>query len=216
MLSFRGFVASHAFTAEPPYIGDGVSFSSPFAIFSSNTPTITSSSNSKLNGPYVLSFTSHPNGPLQTALFTAFTGGTSNAIGFVSGSNYGTSNSVPNSYNGNAFMIINGSQIRGDSVSIRFPNPVSITDYSIYWNTSGGTRSSDRYPYSFYFVGSNDGSTWIQLDYVSRTPVNPTSRSFSNTTYYRFYAFLATQANINATGLGGHIRFDQINFTGKT
>jgi len=64
--------------------------------------------------------------------------------------------------------------IGGEWVQIQLPYKLQLTTYTLYprqnlaWNY--------RYPTKFYVVGSNDGTTWYQIDYqtLSSAPTNTT------------------------------------------
>lgn len=70
-------------------------------------------------------------------------------------------------------------------------------------------KSSTYVPANWQFQGSNDNSTWTTLDTVTGNTSTNVTRTFANTTLYRYYRLLITASN-NGTATGGNSDFVQI------
>ena len=97
---------------------------------------------------------------------------------------------------GTATTIISGTTYTGDWLQIKLPIPIVLSNYNIY------TRVNDlnRGPKDFYIGGSNDGSTWFNVD--SRTGITsyttsgkPFVISSSNNIPYSYYRIVVLTNN---------------------
>jgi hypothetical protein len=71
-------------------------------------------------------------------------------------------------YIGSATTTINGVSVSGLWVQIQLPNPVVLKSYQMITRTAY-SLDRFRFPDNFYIVGSNNGTTWVQLDYKTYT-----------------------------------------------
>ncbi len=74
----------------------------------------------------------------------------------------------PNDYIGSATTTINGVPVSGLWVQIQLPSPVVLKSYQMMTRVSY-SADRNRFPDKFYIVGSNNGTTWVQLDYKTYT-----------------------------------------------
>lgn len=106
---------------------------------------------------------------------------------------------MPNLY----YTEISGTQYFGEWLQLQLPFPTLITWYSITPpNASTGTTNSDRAPHTWFFIGSNDGSNWVIVDYRE----SQTFSSFRNRAYnisspasYIFYRIVITRKQPSST-----------------
>lgn len=81
-----------------------------------------------------------------------------------------------------------------------------VTPIAIYYSVTGGNASDlTKAPKTWIFQGSNNGTTWTDLDTQTNVPAFATAEqryySFSNTTAYRYYQLNVSANQGNATNL---------------
>lgn len=188
------------------------------------TYTDSSNSNTKLQGNYVFSTQCGPNSSQSNKVMACFNNGqTSSTLNFVSGSNYGTSSSVYNTYSGNkSITLASGQTISGDYITFSFPNPIKLNSYQIT-HTNQGTSWADRYLSSWALVGSNDNSTWYMVDSFEYNQNSTVSNPQSARTvfcggdgYYQYYALIGIKTVKNANSGGGVWSLAYFNITSAT
>ncbi len=170
-------------------------------LFSSNSSYVTGQGNSLLNGQYNFTYSSSQGSSNRVYNCFNSTGNTNLInVNFISNGPYNTSSTTPNNYIGSASI----GTIKGDWVKISIPNPQKWTSYSVSF-TDQSIPWVDRYPYSFYILGSNDNSIWTQLDYYSMdSTTNPIAlRNISTPNYYLYYGFICTQTRPDVDSGGG-------------
>ena len=180
--------------------------------FSSNTLTVSSyTENTFQNGTYVASASSYAaagteafkmfNGILNDIWHSGYNG---NSVGSVYNQQPYNGSGVYQGGNTNGLVtwsttIQSVGSIGGEWVQIQLPYKLQLTTYSLYARQD--LNWSARYPTIYYVVGSNDGTTWYQLDYRTFSgPITPsngplTYTTSSNNNYYSYFR-LITNASI--------------------
>lgn len=161
-----------------------------------NTPTTFTALESHLNGTYnVYNSGSYTN----TGDYTA-----RNSINYTQPSNNGwlSNTSTPSSTTLNT-----GTVITGEWISVQLPFNFIVTSYKL---TDITTYS--RWPKVFYLLGSNNGSTWYQLDYTSLTStpttiytnakgnqVYSTTKAVTTINSYKYFRVVVNLSNVDTS-----------------
>ena len=107
--------------------------------------------------------------------------------------------------------INNIGNVPGEYIQIQFPYNLVITSYDIYCRPG----SVQRMPATYYIVGSNDGNTWIQVEYQNIQPSNLVNSFTFNITYpiintgYSYYRLV-----INRVGNDSYLNIGAWNIYG--
>ena len=144
--------------------------------FNSNNFTVTglTGNQSYQNGTYTMTGT--------TVLANYYTywfilNGSSNTGSYFYHSDYTYNNGT---YFGIYSTYINNiGNVPGEYIQIRFPYNFVITSYDLYCRPG----SVQRLPATYYIVGSNDGNTWIPVEYQNIPPSNLVNSFTFNITY---------------------------------
>jgi len=84
------------------------------------------------------------------------------------------------------------STISGEWIQIKLPYPFVLNRFEL----NGNSSNTNSYPKNFYILGSNEGSKWYQINYISNdsnaTNTLKTYSISSNTTEYFYYRLLCT------------------------
>ena len=105
--------------------------------------------------------------------------------------------------------------VSGEWVQIQLPYKIQLTTYSLYPRL--GLDWSRRSPTIIYIVGSNNGTTWYQVDYRNITPPSSTNYNpyvfnpTTTTTSYSYFRLITNQVNAG----GGVIHFSDWTLTGN-
>lgn len=88
--------------------------------------------------------------------------------------------------------------INGEWAQIKIPYSLRLTSYSLY--PRGGVNWSSRWPTQLYVVGSNDGSTWYQLDSrsIPTSPgatTNPLTYTVTTPNSYSYFRVITNTVN---------------------
>jgi hypothetical protein len=153
----------------------------------STTITGITGNQSFMNGTYVTNGSGNLGGWNPYNLFDGTTG-----LGFHSPDTpYG---GVDNAYNSTKSVIINGSTVFCEWITVQFPYSFALTSYTV--NARGGYEG--RAPKNFSFSGSNDGINWTLIN--SQTNIVTGYNTFtisSNTNKYSYYLFSITKCISN-------------------
>ena len=122
---------------------------------------------------------------------------------YIAGETYNFDGTYPAS--GSSITSISGVEIKGAYVTLQLPIAVTLTSYTL---TSLSRSSSDfwrRTPRSWIIAGSNDGSTWMQVDTrtdITYTGYNQTPAPFivKSTTSYVYYRIVVTSIHPASDG----------------
>ena len=149
----------------------------PYAYFSAQTAIVRTSANSAItacsctitnqtgnytfaNSVYSFLCSSTSAGSPGGSLVDAFSG-TSVYNVWLSPLNYNASGI----YFGSASTVTSGTTVTGEWQQIKLPYKLIITTYSVNSNNAGGgSQWNQMWTKSFYFCGSNDGTTWTTID----------------------------------------------------
>jgi hypothetical protein len=113
---------------------------------------------------------------------------------------------TPGTYTGALTTTVGGVSKPGEWLQIQIPSAVILGSYSMY------ARSGFQYrmPYEFIIAGSNDGTTWVQVDsqtgigtWTGQTPISFTTSSTTPYTYFRIIVFkIQGTTTIQNTNIG--------------
>ena len=139
--------------------------------------------------------------------FNKVTGGAGNStIWNATGPLYSTSS--PFGYTGSQLTTISGTARGGEWLQIQLPSAISLASYSI--QARSDTYATSQSPSEWYIAGSNDGSTWTQLDYQTGITSWASSSVFSytintNNTNYTYYRIVCTKVTSNNPSSGAYV-----------
>ena len=111
-------------------------------------------------------------------------------------------------YTGTTSTIVDGSNILGEWMQIQLPYTLYVTTYSINGNLSGGGSWNAYVCKSFYFCGSNDGTTWYRID--NRSGLTPNKNLLNPFTApvpdplvgYQYFRLIGQQVGVYANTHG--------------
>ena len=180
----------------------------PPAAMTSNSTTISNMGYG--NGTYTASASSASSYPAWGA-FDKVAFGSSAANSWTPANllyNVGSSPYLGYSATGTATTTISGTAVKGEWLQLQMPSAIIIAGYSI-------NAYSNRAPTRFYIAGSNNGTTWTQIDYEDTGsapwPTNTTVTNYfdlpANTTSYSYYRFVQVTANTDGWGGMGELVF---------
>jgi len=119
-------------------------------------------------------------------------------------------------YNGSVSTSVSGFSYSGEWIQIQYPNPVSIVSYSLTSYNSGAGTFHLCTPNSWVICGSNDATTWNNLDIQSSQNYNAyrQTRIFNveNTNRYSYYRLIAR--TIQASSGYGACMIGELKFFG--
>ena len=123
------------------------------------------------NGTYTVSSSETENGNTNRQSWDLFKIGTDSALnGHYHSATVFNGNS-PNNYTGAATTTINGGSVSGLWIQLQAPTSIILKSYQMITRASY-SLTRFRFPSTYYIIGSNDGTTWVQLDYKSYTNAN--------------------------------------------
>jgi Concanavalin A-like lectin/glucanases superfamily len=103
-------------------------------------------------------------------------------------------------YGGTQTTTVGGTAYPGEWIQIQMPTALVLSSYSMY----GRVNYTFRMPYNWIVAGSNDGTTWTQIDSRSTQGAwrgqEPISYTVVSTTAYLYFRLVVT-AIVSATGL---------------
>ena len=158
----------------PPY------YVTPLSSSFTSSKTITVSGQPFGNGVYTLTTSGNYDGTDKYAAFNVFNGNSSGGSAWVAGGTFSDGSRTTN---------VSGNNITGDWIQLKLPYSLILGRYSLLpWNASGSATQ-------WYIVGSNDGSTWNQLDYRNSIVLNSSSLNYytvTNSVSYSYFRIIVT------------------------
>jgi len=161
---------------------------------------------SNANGQYIVSTSSYVTGrePYNAFDKSNSTAGVNDWCTY--GQSYSKTSGVYNDIIG-FNTVINGTQYYGEWLQIKLPNAITLVSYQL--QSVATTSQTVLYPYTWYIVGSTDGSSWNLLD--SRVGISQTATNYTGTytipippPTYNYYRMAITYIQPGSTqGFGG-------------
>jgi hypothetical protein len=185
-------------TAIPIYTSAGT-----VSTFSSDTKTVSGATGSYAyaNGSYVCLASSGGEG---TYCYMGANGSTSSYCCYgTQGSSYGSNYSQDpyvGTYQGGGSgrywtTTVSSVSYAGEWIQYKLPYKLKLTSYGIMNRNNSGTN---RFPYTFYLAGSNNGSTWELVDSRSNQTVSDYglyTYTVSSTSYYYYFRLIFNVQN---------------------
>lgn len=171
----------------------------------SNPYTTIVSAQSYGNGTYIVTTSSNLGGWLA---YFAFNKAVNNSGWASAGQPYTLSTGI---YGITTYStVISGSTINGEWIQIQLPNAIILGSYTF---TSRTDASVWQNPYTWYIAASNDGSTWVQIDYKTLQVCSSLGqvRTFTinnNTTAYSYYRIVVS--GIQPSAGDGYVSISEI------